>query len=168
MAGGRIHELTVVGLGNTIMGDDAVGIHVWERLRSKHGARAHFVYGGVAGLELVPEVTDAHRLLVCDAVAAGPGRNHPGDIVVASDADIPQMMRSPVSPHQLGLMDLLGAARLVGREPERVVLVGVVVDEVTLRIGMTAPVRDALDAAVARAEAELMALLNESSRERHR
>ena len=65
-------ETLVLGLGNILLGDEGVGVRVIECLLERHdfpeGVRV--VDGGTLGLELLPYVEDASRLLVVDAVHA--------------------------------------------------------------------------------------------------
>lgn len=152
------HEVTVLGLGNEIMGDDAVGLRMWDGLREARPNDANFVYGGIAGLELVPDVMDAHRLLVLDAVSPSRRAQQPGEIVVLHDEEIPQFLRTSLSAHQLGLIDLLGAARLAGHVPEHVSVVGIVVDDVDLRVGISDLPKASIAAAVEAASTELTRL----------
>lgn len=131
----------VLAIGNPIMGDDGAGPAIAERLRGTIPER--LIDGGVAGMELVPEITGLDRLLVLDAVAG----DTPGEVLVLRDDEVPARLRTALSPHQLGLIDLLGLAALSGEAPRHVTVVGVVVDSVELRVGLSAPVAAALDAA---------------------
>ncbi|MDR0431898.1 MAG: hydrogenase maturation protease, partial [Bifidobacteriaceae bacterium] len=61
--------ITVLGVGNPIMSDDAVGLALLERLEQQRpDPRIEYVDGGTGGLELLPVVQDAQRLLILDAV----------------------------------------------------------------------------------------------------
>jgi hydrogenase maturation protease len=137
---------TVLAVGNTIMGDDGVGLALLEALQAaRPDPRVDYVDGWTGGLELVPVVEDAARLLVLDAVA-GPV---PGAVVRLSGDQMPRLLSArKLSPHQVGLLDVFAAARLLGREPGVVEVVGVVPESVELRVGLSAVVAAALPAAV--------------------
>ena len=143
-------RVSVLGVGNPIMGDDGVGLELLAGLgAARPDPRITYVDGGTGGMALLPVVEDARWLLVLDAVAgAGPGevRHLTGD-------QIPRMLAAKLSPHQVGLRDVFAAARLLGREPARVEIVGVVPASVDLRLGLSEPVAAALPAAVGRAVA---------------
>ncbi|WP_047239703.1 hydrogenase maturation protease [Corynebacterium epidermidicanis] len=132
------------------MGDDAVGLELLARVHKEFGAAEgiKFVDGGTAGLENLTVVQDAEGLLLLDALA-GPGA--PGSVVTLEGDQIPRLLQSKLSPHQVGLLDLLSAARLLGTEPARVGVVGVVVADTQLHVGMTEVVTNALPAATAAA-----------------
>ncbi|MDR1151157.1 MAG: HyaD/HybD family hydrogenase maturation endopeptidase [Bifidobacteriaceae bacterium] len=140
--------VTVLGVGNPIMADDAIGLEVLTRLAAtRPDPRIDYVDGGTGGMDLVPVVTDAVRLLVLDAVA-GPD---PGAVVELGGDQLPRLLASRLSPHQVGLLDVFAAARLLGREPAEIRVVGIVPGAVSMRLGLTDAVAAALDQAVARA-----------------
>lgn len=128
-------RVTVLGVGNPIMGDDGIGLELLALLReARPDARVEFVDGGTSGMELVPVVQDAWRLLVLDAVASG---GPPGAAVRIGGDQVPRLLAAKLSPHQVGLLDVLAAARLLGREPDVVEVVGVVPTDVDLRVGLS-------------------------------
>lgn len=144
----QVTSVTVLGVGNPIMGDDGVGLELLARVAdARPDARVEHVDGGTGGMELVPVVREARRLLVLDAVA---GRT-PGAVVRLSGDQIPRMLAAKLSPHQVGLLDVFAAARLLGDEPDEVAVIGVVPASVDLRLGLSPEVAAALPAATAAA-----------------
>ncbi|GAB2460919.1 HyaD/HybD family hydrogenase maturation endopeptidase [Xylanimonas ulmi] len=140
--------ITVLGIGNPIMADDGVGLALIAYLsRSVTDPRVQIIDGGTGGMELVPVVQDSERLLVLDAVA-GP---EPGTVVLLTGDQVPRLLASKLSPHQVGLLDVLSVARLLGREPREVVIVGIVPEVVDLRFSLSDVVTEALDEAAAMA-----------------
>ena len=133
--------ITVLGVGNPIMGDDGLGLELLRAVQTAcPDSRVEYVDGTTGGMELLPVVQDATRLLVLDAVA-GPV---PGVVVRLDGDQVPRMLSSKLSPHQVGLLDLFAAARLLGREPAEVVVVGVTPESIEIRVGLTPPVAAAL------------------------
>jgi len=149
----------VLGVGNPIMGDDGVGLELLAGLQARRagvdGPRVEYVDGGTGGMELIPVVQEARFLLVLDAVA-GPV---PGAVQHLSGDQVPRMLSSKLSPHQVGLLDVFTAARLLGSEPEAVEVVGVTPESVDLRLGLTDVVAAALPGAIDEAAAVLDRLL---------
>ncbi len=143
-----ITPITVMGVGNLIMGDDAIGLALLERLgEARTDPRVTYVDGATGGMELLPVVQDATRLLILDAVAG----STPGAVVSLSGDQVPRLLASKLSPHQVGLLDLFAAARMLGTEPKAVSVVGVVPENVDLALEMTPVVIAALDDAVVKA-----------------
>ena len=104
----------VLGRGNIVLSDEGVGVRVVERLLEQYdfpeGVRV--MDGGTLGLDLLPYLEDASRLLVVDAVQA---RKPPGTLVRMVGDEIPIFLdASKVSPHPEGLQDLLAVAVLKG------------------------------------------------------
>jgi len=151
-------RVTVLGVGNPIMGDDGVGLELLEAVRAAlPDERVEYVDGATGGMELLPVVQDASHLLILDAVAG----TEPGAVVELTGDQIPRLLSSKLSPHQVGLLDVFAAARMLRREPGTVAVVGVVPDSVELRLGLTPEVADALPAATAAACAVLARWLAE-------
>jgi hydrogenase maturation protease len=140
--------VTVLGVGNPIMGDDGVGIELLARVQDVcPDPRIEFVDGGTAGLELLHVVQDSERILLLDAIAG----DTPGKVVEVDGDQIPRLMAAKLSPHQVGLVDIFSAARLLGYEPREVVAVGVVPEFVDTKYGLTPVVEEALDEATKQA-----------------
>lgn len=127
-------EILVLGLGNILLGDEGLGVRVIERLLEQYdfpeGVRV--MDGGTLGLDLLPYLEDASRLLVVDAVQA---RKAPGALIRLVRDEIPVFLdASKVSPHQEGLQDLLAVAALKDYLPDEVVFWGAQI--ATLGVGL--------------------------------
>ena len=143
----KARTLTVLGIGNTIMGDDGVGLAIFERLRElRPDERLTYIAGGTSGMELIPDVQDASRLLILDGIAPSDARV-PGEVLRIDGDQVPRLLASKLSPHQVGMLDVLAAARLLGTEPDEVVVVGVVPVDVDLRLGLSPEVADGVEPA---------------------
>ena len=111
----------VLGLGNILLRDDGLGVWAARALRQYVPRAVAVLDGGTLGLDLLPYLDRVARLLVIDAVRAG---HVPGTLVrLAGDAS-DRMARVMVSPHEMGLPDLLAAAALLDCRPSTVVLWG--------------------------------------------
>lgn len=148
--------MLVLGLGNVLCTDDGVGVVAVHRLRDDwmlpDGVVA--VDGGTLGLALLPLVERAERVILVDAVRAdGP----PGSPVRLAGDEVAPAVVERLSPHQVGVADLLGGAALLGRYPSTVVIVGVVPASIDLGFERTPAVAAAVPDLVARVVAELTA-----------
>ncbi|GAB3198839.1 HyaD/HybD family hydrogenase maturation endopeptidase [Nocardioides hungaricus] len=144
-------SITVLGVGNPIMRDDGVGLALLERLMAPGDLDVEFVDGGTAGMSLLPLVSDAHSLLVLDAVAGStaPDPVAPGTVVHLDGDQLPRLLTGKLSPHQVDLLDVLAGCRLLGSEPRRLTVVGVVPEVVDFGLGLSPVVAGALPAAEA-------------------
>jgi hydrogenase maturation protease len=139
----RATPLLVLGLGNVLLQDDGLGVAAVTRLLDRY-ARAdgvHVLDGGTLGLSLLPYVDDAERVILVDAVRTGEA---PGTFVRLTGGAVPPAVASRLSPHQIGVADLLDGARWLNRYPSCVVLLGLVPESIDLGVGLSPSVRDAL------------------------
>jgi hydrogenase maturation protease len=149
--------LLVLGLGNMLLEDDGLGVAAVSLLLDRYdvppGARV--LDGGTLGLSLLPYLEDADAVILVDAVRAdGP----PGTLVRLDGDEVPAAIATRLSVHQVGVADLLEAARWLGWYPGRVVLLGVVPASMELNVGLSPAADAALPALVERVVAEARAL----------
>jgi hydrogenase maturation protease len=152
MAGGV--GTAVIGLGNVVMSDDGLGVHAVRRLGERYELARHveLVEGGTAGLLLLPHLADARQVVIVDAIDAGAA---PGTVVRLDGEEWVSGFAGTMTPHDIGLTDLLRAARLSGMWPERLALHGAQPASTTLGTELSGPVAAALDSLVDEITAEL-------------
>lgn len=116
-------SVLVLGIGNLIMTDDGIGVRAVQLMaeRYRFPAGVTILDGGTLGLDLLPKLEGVDRLLVVDAIETG---KQPGTVVRLSGDDVPFALETKVSPHQMGLKDLLAVASLQGYLPGELVLLG--------------------------------------------
>lgn len=133
----------VLGLGNSIMADDGVGPRVIELLNSdpRLPVNVELLDGGTLGLDLLPYLEGVGALVIVDAVETGKAA---GTMVRLSGEDVPIAMETKLSPHQMGMKDLLAVSRLMGHLPEDIVLIGVQPERLEMDTELSASVNDVL------------------------
>lgn len=137
-------RVVVLGIGNTLMSDEGFGVHAVEALEARYEMHddVEIVDGGTTGMELFPEMQGADHIVVVDAVRAGQPE---GGIVRLTGDDVPAFFKTKLSPHQVGLSDVLAALRFAGSEPESVVLIGVKPVSLDISMEMTPKVAACVD-----------------------
>jgi hydrogenase maturation protease len=148
--------MLVLGLGNVLCGDDGAGVMAIHRLRRGWDmpAGVRVVDGGTLGLDLLALVAASDRVIIVDAVRADAA---PGTLVEVAGDDVGRAVYERLSPHQIGVADLISGASLVECYPSEVVILGIVPAMTDLAVGCTADVAAKLDALVEWAVAELAA-----------
>ncbi|MBT0664068.1 HyaD/HybD family hydrogenase maturation endopeptidase [Geobacter pelophilus] len=133
----------VLGLGNLVMSDDGVGVRVVNHLADWYRFPDDVVLldGGTLGLDILPRLEGIDRLLVVDAVDNG---KSPGDLVRLVGDEVPVALSTKLSPHQMGLKDLLAVAELQGILPTEVVLAGVQPGSIEMGMELSVEVEGAL------------------------
>jgi hydrogenase maturation protease len=128
------NRVVIIGIGNLILQDEGVGVHAVREL-GKHALPPHVevIDGGTATMELLPVIREAERIIVIDALRGG---EEPGTIYRLSPEDLMIDPESPLSLHQVGLLEVLGMARQLGGNPA-VVIIGVEPKEVAWGLELT-------------------------------
>jgi hydrogenase maturation protease len=136
------------------MSDDGIGVRVVQLLseRYRYPAGVTILDGGTLGLDLLPRLEGVQRLLVVDAVETG---QPAGTLVRMAGEDVPVVLETKVSPHQMGLKDLLAVAMLQGFAPREMVLWGVQPALIELGTELSEAVATRLEPLVGKVLAEL-------------
>ncbi|MDP1570857.1 MAG: HyaD/HybD family hydrogenase maturation endopeptidase [Vicinamibacterales bacterium] len=150
--------INVIGLGNVLMGDDAVGPYVIEHLRAAYHCPdgVEFCDAGTPGLDLIPFMADTDACIIVDTVKAG---GAPGDMRVyrleqiLANAPLPRL-----GPHEPGVKETLITLHLAGRGPREVVLIGVIPEQTEAWPGLSPVVRDRVPELIAQVAEELQRL----------
>jgi len=123
MRGSLSSDTVVVGVGNSILSDDGVGVHAVKLLEKdpRVPAAIAILDGGTIGLELLPYVSDASRVLFLDAVNSG---SVPGTLARMTGQEM-LGTAGGCSAHQMGVADLIAALFLVSPFPQEIVVLGV-------------------------------------------
>jgi hydrogenase maturation protease len=148
-----VSGIVVVGVGNELRGDDAVGLAVAVRLRGRVPEGVTVVECEQEPTRLLDAWSGADAAFVVDAAASGgpPGPVHRFD---ASAEPVPaRVFRS--STHAFGVGDAVELARALGRLPGRVVVYGVEGGDFTAGAPLSVEVAAAVDLVVGKIEKEL-------------
>lgn len=148
-------DTLILGLGNVLMTDEAVGAEVIRRLETETDPEGplRFIDGGTLSFTLAAPIADCRRLIVVDAAAMD---TTPGTIrVFEGDAMDRQLRRPARSVHEVSLADLMDMARLTDNLPARRALIGIEPQVIDWGDRLT----PAVEAAVPLALEEIRALL---------
>lgn len=126
----------VIGLGNELLQDEGVGVVALRKLADLElFDDVELLEGGTLGLALAPEIEGRTNLVLLDAVRDG--ERKPGSVVVLEGDEVPRAQRLSLSVHEVGVVDMLGAAEFAGRAPVNVALVGAVPAALGVGIGLS-------------------------------
>jgi len=137
----------VLGLGNVLISDEGVGVHVVGALEDAYDlpGDVETLDGGTAGMDLLDTIAGRDHLIVADAIRSD---KPPASIVKLTGDEVHAFFQSKISPHQLGLCDLLASLALSDEAPEQVTIVGIVPSSLDLGTELSPIVAEARDAAV--------------------
>ena len=117
--------MVILGIGNTLLADEGVGVHVLRRLRDilPSCSDIELVDGGTLSFNLLPAIEATGSLIVIDAANLG---QSPGSVRCLTGEDFDRYLGlSRHTAHEIGLRELLDMARLSGHLPSRRALIGV-------------------------------------------
>jgi hydrogenase maturation protease len=112
----RTKTITILGLGNVLIGDDGFGVRfvTWFSDRYILPDTVSVVDGGTAGLGLLDIVTGADHLIVIDAIRID---DTPGSIYRFTGEDMSLYLPAPTSVHEVEFLDVLAMADLLNQRP---------------------------------------------------
>jgi hydrogenase maturation protease len=144
----------VLGVGNILLSDDGVGVHTIRRLQkvAQLPEEVQVVDGGTSGLDLLHYLEGVSHLVIVDAME---GNRPPGTLTRLTGDEVPAYLSTKMSPHEIGLPDMLFAAKLRDLYPEEVVIWGVQPATTEVGLDLSPPVADQVDALVENVLAEL-------------
>ncbi len=115
----------VLGIGNTLLSDEGIGVHVVERLRGRLEGLPDVTLldGGTLSFTLAEPIAAADHLIVVDAARLGAA---PGTLRCLRDAEMDRyLLAGAKSVHEVSLGDLMDIARLSDTLPRRRALVAI-------------------------------------------
>jgi hydrogenase maturation protease len=144
----------VLGVGNLLLSDEGVGVRVIERLAANYELPqdVQILDGGTLGLDLLYYLEGVENLLIIDAVEMG---KEPGSLLRLEGDDVPSFLSLKMSPHQIGIPDMLFAAKLKDLYPRSVVLWGVQPEILDTGLELSPAVAAQVDVLVEKAVEEL-------------
>jgi hydrogenase maturation protease len=116
-------RILVLGVGNLLLGDEGVGVHVAQRMMTiKMPPEVRVVEGGTDGFGLVNVITEADRMILIDAVKGG---GQPGSIYRFEIEDCPPFPDIfKTSVHQISILEVINLSSLIGSTP-RTTIIGI-------------------------------------------
>lgn len=120
-------KVLVVGVGNELLGDEGLGMHVARSLlaeRASLPSQVDVLPAGTSLLDFVQEMSRYSRVIIVDAVHNG---QKPGTIYrVETLAELARQLETlpPISLHEWSLIETLRAAEELGLLPAQLTLIG--------------------------------------------
>ena len=145
----------VLGIGNTLLSDEGLGVHLLNYLRVNYPDLPGVTYldGGTLSFTLATAIEDCDNLVVLDAAQLDAG---PGTVRLLVGADMDAFIgHGKRSVHEVGLADLMTIATLLNRLPANRALL----DIQPARFGWGETTSEAVSAVIPEAAGRVVALL---------
>jgi hydrogenase maturation protease len=130
------------------MGDDGLGVHAVQALADSYelSENVRVVDGGVAGMRLLGDIAAADHVMIVDALK---NNGEPGMIYRFHQEDIKPRRGPLVSAHEVGIAELLAAAKFSGHLPQTQIIGVEPLETETVSLELSSPLRRALPQIVA-------------------
>jgi hydrogenase maturation protease len=149
-------SIAVIGVGNLLMGDDGIGIHVIGELEKRSYPPNIEIYDAMMNAFLVLECLDKKDLgIIVDAYHGGesPGRVH---IVSLNPNKLERYTEDfNLSLHDFKFLDALRSAEQVYQLPEKIVLIGVEPDRLEPTMELSSRIKNVMPEIIKRIDEEL-------------
>jgi hydrogenase maturation protease len=108
-------RILVMGIGNYLMGDEGVGVHLAQELSALSlPLNVDVVDGGTGGFHLLEYFESYERIILIDATLDGKPAGAIRLIKPRFASDFPAAM----STHDIGLKDMVSSLQLMGKQPD--------------------------------------------------
>ncbi len=135
----------VLGIGNLLLCDEGVGVHVMRRLGDfPLPAGVDMLDGGTGGFHLLGCFSEHEILVIIDASLNG---QPPGTVTVTRPrfaSDFPRVLSS----HDIGLRDLIESAALIGDLPRMYLIAISIAPNQSMGMELSAPVEASIDTVI--------------------
>jgi len=146
-----VKSTLILGIGNTLLGDEGAGVHALERIAALLGdaSDVDLLDGGTLCFMLLPTLEAHRRLIVLDAAQLnGPA----GTVESFEGRAMDEFLGRPRrSVHEVGLCDLMTMAQLSGCFPQQRALIGIQPEFIDWSETCSPPVEASLDDVARRA-----------------
>lgn len=115
------NKVTVLGIGNILMGDEGFGVHFVHWFSKRYAATdiLHIVDGGTLGYKLLDIICSCDHLIVVDVLKLD---DAPGSIYRFAKEDMETYMPPPTTAHEVTFPDVLVKSEMLGEAPETIFL----------------------------------------------
>jgi hydrogenase maturation protease len=116
-------KIAVLGIGNLLLKDEGIGVHLVQELDRIVDANGVTIIDGGTSPD-IPSLIEKNldKLIIVDAVKSD---DKPGTIYRFSPDDIDLDSVSPVSVHDVGILESLKMLALLDRQPKSTVIIGI-------------------------------------------
>jgi len=151
-------HILVLGVGNLLLSDEGVGVHVAQRMMTMDmPPEVQVVEGGTDGFGLVNVITEADRMILIDAVKGG---GQPGSIYRFEIEDCPPYPDIfKTSVHQISILEVIHLSSLIGSTP-RTTIIGIEPACVEMGMELSPPVAAKIPKIIQMIEEEVEASLS--------
>jgi hydrogenase maturation protease len=118
----KLPRIVIVGVGNLLMKDEGVGIHVIQELEKTALPEDVKLIDGGTSPDLIAYTRAGDKMIIIDAAKAG---GEPGAVYRFKPEDLTSERPELASAHQMGVVENLALMSFTGNKPKDVVIIGI-------------------------------------------
>ena len=149
-------NILILGVGNLLMNDEGVGIHVIRELEKTGVSGAELMDGGTAGFHLLGFIQSYDAIIFVDASLD----HFPAGTVRVLNPKFAKDFPKQLSAHEIGLKDLIDSTFLLGNRPEFYLVAISVKDFQDMGLNLSSEVEAAIPGAAEKVRALVNTLLS--------
>ena len=132
----KYNRINIIGLGNVLYGDEGFGVAALNSLQESATFPdvVQFIDGGTQGIYLLDFIESADAVIVFDALIP---LDYDRRVYVYRNDELPDFIHRKMSSHQMGFSEMLGIAKLHGKMPQEIVMIGAPPKDLELNIGLS-------------------------------
>jgi hydrogenase maturation protease len=137
--------VVVLGLGNPLMADEGIGVHLVERLleSADRYPAVDFIDAGTGGLPILYQIEGRRKAIVIDCAFMD---EPPGTIRRFTPDEVEsRKVLAHQSLHEADLMKIIAIARDLGQAPEEIVIFGIQPERIEPGLGLSRALRDRIN-----------------------
>lgn len=115
-------KVIILGVGNILLIDEGIGVRAVEAFERRYRlpAGVDVIDAGTAGMEMLETLENLDHLIIADCARLG---KPPATVSVLRGEEVPNFFKTKISPHQIGISDVLGSLIFTGRQPKQISLI---------------------------------------------
>lgn len=122
-----MEKLSVIGIGNILLRDDGIGIHIINELqKEKFKNNIDLIDGGTSTLDLLGYFVENDKIIIVDSLKGG---HPPGTIYKITPEELGSYIKANSSLHDVQVLDIVKQANFMGHFP-KVTIIGIEPEEI--------------------------------------
>ncbi|MBS3814718.1 hydrogenase maturation protease [Candidatus Bipolaricaulota bacterium] len=151
-------KLGVLGIGNTLKGDDGIGVMLVKELKKEEfPGEVEFHEVGTSGMNILHYLEGLDKAVIVDALRSG---GNPGDSIFFRPEEVDKDI-TVRSTHDANLLEAIELSETLGERPEKIVIMGVIPDDMTIRDGLSPLLENKLPDLVKKLREKIISLIEE-------
>ncbi|RII36529.1 hydrogenase maturation protease [Clostridium chromiireducens] len=136
-------KVTILGIGNLLLKDDGIGVHLIEHLKELEFENTHnveLIDGGTCIPNLLDVFMKNGRIIVLDSLKGGYA---PGTIYKLTPEELGNCIKETTSLHDVQVLDIMRDAELLGFNP-KVTIIGVEPEEIIFDLELSPIIKETI------------------------